>query len=315
MRCENSIAEAQSPQRGKGCRAAPRRHLASQPAEPAKKTLRPLRLCDGIFLLLVGCAPAPALKHPELPATALPDCQPNLDGRITKDELPFVIGAVAHVRVGHDLDVSTRGDAAQGSKRSWDLSRPDPTDEPEASLSVAALEDQWFAAEFPDAELVGALAADGSLLGALTVDDDGVLLYGSASKDESPDEGKTLLAYDEPALLYPFPIEVGAHAETTSTALNGTAYGIPVAFADTTTVDVTAHGEVILPDLVLEDAMRVTVRLERVPVAGVAVQQVTHVFVNECLGEVARMVSPVVPLDEELPDEFPHAAEVWRLAF
>jgi hypothetical protein len=159
------------------------------------------------------------------------------------------------------------------------------------------------------------LAPENRLYGPLSIDDDGVLLWGSASHDENPDEGKTLLVYDEPTRLYPFPIEVGAHVESESVATGGVVYGIPVAFHDTTIVDVTAHGEVLLPDLVLEDAMRVTVRLERVPVAGIAVQQVTHVFVNECLGEVARMTSPAVPLTDELPDEFPVAHEVWRLAF
>ena len=51
----------------------------------------------------------------------------------------------------------------------------------------------------------------------------------------------------------------------------------------------------------------------RVLLAG-DIQQVTHIFVHECLGEVARLVSEAKPLSEELPDEFETATQVWRLA-
>ena len=115
--------------------------------------------------------------------------------------------------------------------------------------------------------------------------------------------------------MYPFPLALGTHAETVTLALDALIGGIPLAIEDTYTVDVTAHGEVRLPDLILSDALRVTIRLQRVPVAGFAVQQVTHVFVNECLGEVARFVSPFVLLTDDLPDDFDTAAEVWRLSF
>jgi hypothetical protein len=262
-----------------------------------------------------ACAPAPAPEDPLAPAVALPECAPNTDGRIVRDELPFVVGATARVRVGSELEVDTDGVPAQGSARSWDLSRPDPSDQPRGELTLQALEDQWFADRFPDASLAGPLQPGNTLYGPLSVDDDGVSLHGSASASESPPEGRTELVYDTPVQLYPFPLEVGAHAETTSIVTNGALYGIPVAFEDTTTVDVTAHGEVVLPDLIVSDALRVTVRLQRIPIAGIAVQQVTHIFVSECVGEVARMVSAPVSLTDTLDDEFPVAAEVWRLAF
>jgi hypothetical protein len=70
---------------------------------------------------------------------------------------------------------------------------------------------------------------------------------------------------------------------------------------------------VILPDLVLDNTLQVTVRLRRTLVAG-DVQQVSHHFVHECLGEVARFVSPAVPLAEPLDDDFAVAREVWRLS-
>jgi hypothetical protein len=273
-------------------------------------------------LLLLGCVACSPLAPPEggnVTPVEFPSCEPNVDGRITRDELLFVEGATARVRIGRDVDVNVAGDAGQGSARVWDLTRPAPEDDELGLLTVEPMEGHWFDELFPNAHLAGPLVPsnDGlsSILGPLSITEAGVLIHGSASRDENPSEGKTLLAYDEPVLLYPFPLELGTHAETLTQALNGVARGIPLAIEDTYTVDVTAHGEVRLPDLILEDALRVTLRLERVPVAGIAVQQVTHVFLNECVGEVARIVSPFVRLDESLPDDFDTAAEVWRLSF
>lgn len=279
--------------------------------------LAPLALA----LALASCAPLAPPGAGDVTPVELPACAPNLDGRITRDELLFVAGATARVRIGRNIDLSSliAGEAGQGSARVWDLTRPPPEEDELGLLTVEEMHGQWFEAEFPDAQLAGPLvpSSDGlsSILGPLSITDDAVLIHGSASRDEDPSEGKTLLVYEEPVALYPFPLELGTHKETVTQALNGVARGIPLAIEDTFIVDVTAHGEVRLPDLILEDALRVTLRLERVPVAGLSVQQVTHVFLNECVGEVARIVSPFVPLDEPLPDEFETAAEVWRLSF
>lgn len=261
-----------------------------------------------------ACAPGPAPEDPLYLPVARPECSPNQDGRIDADELPFVVGATARVRVGLDREVDVAGAAGRGSARVWDLSRPDPADEPVGLLTLEDMAGQWFSDSFASADVAGPLQPGNALLGPLALDDNGVSLLGSASSEAAPAEGRTLLVYDTPVRLYPLPLEVGTQAETVARVLGGELLGVPVAFEDTTTVSVSAHGRVLLPDLILEDALRVTVRLQRIPVAGIAVQQVTHVFVNECVGEVARFVSPAVPLTDDLPDDFPVAAEVWRLA-
>jgi hypothetical protein len=267
-----------------------------------------------LAVVVTACEPAPAPDEELYVPAAIPGCVANADGRIEKSELPFVVGATARVRVGQNIDVDVNGKPGQGSARVWDLSRPDPDDEPTGLLTLEGMDGQWFADSFPDADVAGPLQPGNGILGPLRFDSDGVKLLGSVSNDENPPEGQTLLAYDDPVTLYPFPFELGASARTETQATNATILGVPFAVADTYDVKVTGHGKVVLPDLILDDALRVTVRLERVPVAGFAVQQVTHVFVNECVGEVARIVSPFVPLDEELPDDFPVAAEVWRLS-
>jgi hypothetical protein len=267
-----------------------------------------------LFALLVGCAPLEVTTPPASPSDGAPLCRANADGRIEESELPFVVGVEARVRIGRDRAVDVSGRPGQGSARVWDLSRPDPADDTSATLVAESMTGKWFADRFPAAQFAGPLVPDNALLAPLVIDEDGVKLLGSASRDPDPPEGRTLLAYDTPVTLQPFPLTLGAHADTTTRATNGLLFGVPMALEDDYSVDVTAHGRVILPELILEDALRVTVRLRRVPLVGAAVQQVTHVFVNECLGEVARFVSPPVPLTEELPDEFPIAKEVWRLA-
>jgi len=275
--------------------------------------------CERALALLVvtaalACAPAPAPEDALYQPVALPSCMPNLDGRIEHHELPFVLGATARVRVGQEREVDVDGEPGRGSARVWDLSRPDPVDEPVGLLTLQGMEGQWFAEHFDGADVAGPLEPGNALFGPLALGEDGVSLLGSASAEESPESGRTLLVYDEPVTLYPLPLEVGSAVSTVSRVIGGELMGVPVAFEDTTEVSVSAHGQVLLPDLILDDALRVTIRLSRVPVAGIAVQQVTHVFVNECLGEVARLSSPVLPLGDELPDDFPVAASVWRLS-
>ena len=138
-------------------------------------------------------------------------------------------------------------------------------------------------------------------------------LPGAASSEPNPDEGRTLIIYDAPAPLYAFPLALGTRTQATVRATNATLVGLPVALDDAYDVEVTDIGTVILPDLVLENTLRVTVRLERTLVVG-DIRQVTHIFVHECLGEVARVISEGVPLSQSLGDEFETASQVWRLS-
>jgi hypothetical protein len=267
-----------------------------------------------LTLATVACEPGPALGTTPTIQPPLPVCFGTLDGTLGRDQLPFVIGASERVRVGENVPVDVTGVAGVGDARVWDLSRPDPATESEGTLTLQDAHGQWFTSSFPQATFAGPLVPGNALLLPLAVDDTGVRVLGAVSHDPDGPGGKTLLVYDVPALLEPFPLAVGVHAQTVSKAVDGTIVGVPVAIQDTTTVDVTAHGRVVLPDLIAEDALRITVRLDRAPVVGVATHQVTHIFVTPCLGEVARFVSPTVPLDQPLPDDFAVAEQVWRLS-
>jgi hypothetical protein len=215
--------------------------------------------------------------------------------------------------VGTAVAVDVDGEVDDDGVTVWDLSRPDPADQPLGALVAEAMDGQWFAPLFPAATLAAPLAPGNGTLGPLVVDDEGWRLLGAASKDEAPPEGVTRVVYDAPTTLYPLPLALGAQATSTSRAEDALLLGVPTAFVDVTDVVVARRGRVVLPDLILDNTLQVTVRLRRTLLAG-DVQQVTHVFVHECLGEVARFVSAAVPLEDELPDDFGEAAEVWRLA-
>lgn len=266
-------------------------------------------------LALSACAPTTTIDDPEdyLPVVQLPDCRPNNDGVIEFAELPIVLDAVARVRVGTDVAVDVEGQVDADGVRFWDLSLPAVETQPQGTFSAEAMEGQWFADLFPNADIAAPLVPGGSQLGPVIADESSWRLLGAASKDEDPAEGKTQVVYDTPSVLYPFPLQLGTTVTTTSRARNALLLGVQTAFDDTVTVEVVRQGTVILPDLILDNTLQVKVKLERTLVAG-DVQQVSYHFVHECLGEVARFTSPAVGLDEELDDVFPVAKEAWRLA-
>ncbi len=273
-----------------------------------------LVLCVCTFTCAVACAPAPLPPDQEtfVPVVNIPQCTPNNDGIISIDELPVVLGAAARVRVANDVAVDVDG-VEQDGVTIWDLSSPDPETQALGRLTAEEMAGQWFEDLFPSATIAAPLVPGNSLLGPLVITDDTWELLGAASKDEAPAEGQSRVVYDTPSVLYPFPLQLGAQVSSSSRASNAILQGIPTAFVDDIDVEVTQQGTVILPDLILENTLRVTVRLERTLLAG-DVQQVSHHFVHECLGEVARFTSDAVGLDEELDDDFAAAQEVWRLS-
>lgn len=266
-------------------------------------------------MAVVACDPAPITDDDEdfEPAIAVPDCRPNNDGIIEASELPVVVGATARVRIGQQIPFDVDGDEDDDGTIVWDLTRPDPQDEPLGALSVQPMDEQYFADLFPEADVAAPLVPGGSLLGPLRVDDDGWKLLGGMSADEDPAEGQTRIVYDTPTTLYPFPLREGSTVTSTSRATNALLLGIPTAFDDITEVEVVRRGTVVLPDLVLDNTLQVRVRFTRTLLAG-DVKQVSFIFVHECLGEVARFVSEAVAVDATLDEDLPVANEAWRLA-
>ncbi|MEZ4249734.1 MAG: hypothetical protein R3B99_16005 [Polyangiales bacterium] len=259
------------------------------------------------------------MREPYRPGDPGPlDCVPNLDGRIDATELSPALGVSVGLLVSPSW--TERGVDLVGAvideRRVWDFSI-DYADDQLARLSASALEEHWFADAFAEITaglggeiFVTPLDAGGRTLGVYHHDDNALALLGTASADESPPEGQSLLIYGAPVALYRFPIEPGSEHVSVGEVRGGTFRGLPYAGRDVYEVRVASAGRLELPDLAFTQAMRVDVRVTVEPAAGASTTQRQTSFLFECFGEVARATSR---LDETNPD-FTTAAELRRLS-
>lgn len=231
---------------------------------------------------------------------------PNNDGTITQDEVPVGVGLHANFSAAANVPVDTVGKLGLGGEHMWDLSAmiSGEADELVTTLPVAG---QWFAASFPGATYASRLSSTADLLGVFEVAAGALLLRGVVSPTDGPKA--TSLVYTTPIVVLSFPIKEGG-TWTTSSNITGKAGGtkISVFYADTYTSKVDAHGTMKTPFATFP-VLRI--RVDRLSnLAGIFTSSHRFVFVTECFGTVATMVSK----DYEMVDEFTTAAEVSRLA-
>jgi hypothetical protein len=256
--------------------------------------------------------PAPA--HPAYDggvATAL-SCVPNLDGKIESRELVPQIGIPASYLVnpsGKDRTVDIVGQTNAG-KLTWSFG-VDFADDQVAKIEAQKLDGKWYAGSFPGIANAVVVASDlaGRTEGVYTQDDTGFFLHGIASTLPAPPEGKTLLVYTAPVMLYRFPLQSGDAWTSVGEVKNGTLRGLPFASRDTYEVKVDGSGELDLPDFVLTQALRVRTNVSISPSAGALTTQRQVGFLFECLGEVTRATSKLNEPDEN----FTTASELRRL--
>ena len=87
------------------------------------------------------------------------------------------------------------------------------------------------------------------------------------STQPSPPDGQTLLVYQQPVTLYPFPLKVGATWTTTGVVRNGMLKGNPWAESDTYQGKDVATGQLVLPDFTFTQAHRVEFVVTLTPAA------------------------------------------------
>lgn len=245
-------------------------------------------------------------------AAALP-CVPNLDGKIESRELVPQVGIPATYLVspaGKDRPVDVVGQTNAQGRLVWSFGT-DFADDQVAKLEAQNIDGKWYAPSFGAVAnpIIVAIDVAGRTEGVYTQDDTGFFLHGVASAAESPPEGKTLLVYAQPIMLYRFPLEPGAAWTSSAEVTNGTLRGLPFASRDTYEVKVDGAGEIGLPDFVLTQALRVRTNVTISPAAGQLTTQRQVGFIFECLGEVARATSKLNEPDEN----FTVASELRRL--
>lgn len=254
-----------------------------------------------VLFAFVGCG-TNLTPQPE-PAPTLASCVPNRDGQITVDELPIARGAtVAYYARSGDITIP----AFTGLD--WKLDE-ELADEPVVEVGPVALKDQWYAGSFSSGQFV--VAADGDLDGIYHQDDQALWLDGTASQEENPAAGKTLVHYAQPLPVLRFPIDDGDTFSTTSALVDATIAGLPFVGTDTLDVDVTGEGRLTVPYVTFSPVMRVRTLATRVPSTGTpVVTKRTTIFMFECFGEIARAESKT----NETAAEFTQAAYLRRFA-
>lgn len=265
-------------------------------------------------ILATGCSDnltMPPERAPyEAAEPAALECVPNLDGRITADELVVGFDTPVSYRINpadEPRAVDLVGLVDQNDVRVWDWSQD--TDDQELSVVAASPADRWYADSFPDGEFVASLDAAGLVEGVYSRTENGVFLLGYASPEEAPPEGKTLVVYTDPVAIYRLPLEVGDEWVSVGEVRNATVRDLPYAGRDVYTNRVDATGELWLPELQFEQVLRVRTDLTVEPSVGEGFTRKQVGYVFECFGEVARAVSA----DNETNDNFETAVEVRRL--
>jgi hypothetical protein len=239
-------------------------------------------------------------------------CVPNLDGRIDANELQAAVGIPESLLVspaGVTRAVDLEGAVDDQGHRTWDFGT-DYADDQVARIAAQDLSGKWYANSFPTGQFATAIDAADTLEGVYLHDDQAVWLLGIASTQEHPPEGQTLLVYSQPVVLFRFPLQVGASWVSAGEVQNGVIRDLPYAGRDTYQVSVDAAGELILPDLTFQQALRVRTALTQEPAVGASVQRQQTSFIVECFGEVARATSQ----NNETNQDFTTAAELRRLS-
>lgn len=193
-------------------------------------------------------------------------------------------------------------------QRVWDYSTPF-TDDRIASVTARHIDDKWFAGSFPNAEFIAPLELAARNFTIYSRDENEIRILGIASADPDPPEGKTLLVYDPPIVLYKLPLVPGAKNTSTGTVRNGTLRGQPYAGRDTYETNVDAAGRLALPDITFTQVLRVKTFVTVEPIAGEKTTQRQVSFFFECFGEVVRATAPT----NEPNEDFTVATELRRL--
>lgn len=232
-------------------------------------------------------------------------CLPNEDGVVSRLEAPFGPDLSARYAVAADVSVSTVG-RTDATGRHWDYAPALPGDH-DFDVATEPLTGRWFVDRYPGASYVARLRDTTDLLGVFRITASALELLGVVSPSDGI--GRTELTYDPPVRVLTFPLELG-NRWTTDTRVTGYAEGLVAAFAEVYESEVDGRGSVGTPYASF-DALRVRVTLTQQLTPFVSRVTRQFLFVAECFGTVAMVVSQ----QDETEIEFTRAAEVRRLGF
>ncbi len=232
-------------------------------------------------------------------------CNPNHDGIISLDELPFAAGRMGKFRIATGATWNTAGVAATNGQRRWDLTGALSNDQ-DRDLALGAPAGMWWAADYPTATYATPLSSSSDLRGVFQLGSANLNLLGVVS----PDGGtyKTELAYDPPVQVLAIPMQAGSTWSSTST-VSGYAQGVYGVYTEAYESHVDQVGTMVTPYGEFP-VLRVATALTRTSGFTTLATSRTYTWVAECFGPVATATSQ----NFESSNEFTDIAEVRRLA-
>ncbi len=241
---------------------------------------------------------------PEAGAGGVAGCQPDHDGVIAADELPFAVGLHEKLLSAQNVTFDSAGTDAGGGTRRWDFSAAQPGDHL-TLVETRALDGTWFGDLYPGASYAARLSDAEELLGVFEIAGDALLLRGVVSPDDGPT--RTELRYDPPVVVLDLPLSEGKIWSATS-SVTGWAQGVAAFYSEQYDFAVDARGEALTPFATFE-VLRVHSTLRRTVGALVTIVQ-QHSFVSACFGSVAALTSQ----PNQLSTDFHDVAEMRRLS-
>lgn len=243
-----------------------------------------------IFSLLgMSCGPNTTPWAPQNEAEAV--CHSNSDGFIDASEFSVRTGS------GATYGVSENPGLSDSWYERWIV--PEDIVMEAYSLEAQDIGAQWFAGFFPHAQWTIPTDKTSSLLGVYFKDANGFWLLGSASAQENPPQGKTLLIYDRPVPILRFPLEKGVQWEIQASIEDGVLQGLPFWGSHHYSISVIEVADLFWDDLTFQNTLRVHSDLTVAPDIGSGFSIRQNSFFAPCMGEVLRLVSTLDEPEED----------------
>ncbi len=277
---------------------------------------RPLAI---LACLLASCGDQPEVlivrNCPTCPpaATVGAACLGDNDGAIDASELPFVSGTrIAYLaNDAAPVTVDPVGETIAG-EWTWNF-QEGPTAIAGVVEIMSATGAWWSDDVFPSAtHATPASLSAPDVLAVFRAEQSRLLLLGLISASESPPAGLTRLVYDEPVVLYDFPLTAGKQWAQDVTFSDARLAGAANAGTDRYRFVIDGQGTALLPSFAFQNTLRLRIELTRTLTVSVGQNTGTLVqlsYLHECVGEVARVVSQPGETDVN----FTQASEVRRL--
>ena len=236
------------------------------------------------LIIFSACSPNQSPWSPSETQTAL--CWSNGNGQIEAEELTLSAENVAQYGIYETWEISSNFYESD----IWEAPEPSTASD-SFTVYPAPLHDQWFADFFPEGAWVLPLDPAYQTVGIYTHDNRALWLWGSASFQEDPSEGQTLLVYETPIPTLRFPLYNGLSWNAQSDITGGVLQGLPFYGTHQYTFEVNDQKSLRLGAYRFDNTLRIHTQVTFAPDIGSPSSLRQNSFFAPCTGELLRIAS------------------------